>query len=278
MEYDWFNPSWKRMEVKGKQEDYQSKLGRDMHSFHHSGGNGFNAHGWNNLGNENFTQTEHFEYGKEKESELENSEIVKENECSTEKQENEKEQQREKEIVKIENSSKDEGGNLLYKSIKTINFLCSNSYLSFEIYFKDIKVDECHFNIANYVSYVLRIEDKARNMERELGKFLKDFTHKWCFDILHDKHLGKFIENVGYVSSFLDTFMENHNDFVPLQQLMPFVSGQVELSCNEQKLSNLLIKGLIDLIQYLPKNTSFDEEPLLTILKFWHSNRKPKRI
>ncbi|KAI5680893.1 hypothetical protein M9H77_02120 [Catharanthus roseus] len=40
------------------------------------------------------------------------------------------------------------------------------------------------------------------------------------FDILHDKCLGKFVENVGYVSSSLDTFMENHNDFVSLNQLM----------------------------------------------------------
>ncbi|KAI5681045.1 hypothetical protein M9H77_02272 [Catharanthus roseus] len=60
------------------------------------------------------------------------------------------------------------------------------------------------------------------------------------FDILHDKCLGKFVENVGYVSSFLDTFMENHNDFVFLNQLMSFVSGQVEFSCNEQKLSNVI--------------------------------------
>ncbi|KAI5680951.1 hypothetical protein M9H77_02178 [Catharanthus roseus] len=44
------------------------------------------------------------------------------------------------------------------------------------------------------------------------------------FDILHDKCLGKFVENVGYVSFFL-IFMENHNDF---------------LSCNEQKLSNII--------------------------------------
>ncbi|KAI5666449.1 hypothetical protein M9H77_16302 [Catharanthus roseus] len=57
------------------------------------------------------------------------------------------------------------------------------------------------------------------------------------FDILH-KCLGKFIENVGYVFSFLDTFMEDHNDFVSLNQLMPFVSGQVEFSFNKEKLSN----------------------------------------
>ncbi|KAI5681990.1 hypothetical protein M9H77_03218 [Catharanthus roseus] len=103
---------------------------------------------------------------------------------------------------KRKDSSRDEGGKLAYKSIKTINFFPSNSYLSFEIYFKDIKlfslvfmengyqfyflkslgtllekkyliefnsnscaiprVDECHFNIV------------IMNMEKELGNFLKD--------------------------------------------------------------------------------------------------------
>ncbi|KAI5680846.1 hypothetical protein M9H77_02073 [Catharanthus roseus] len=56
--------------------------------------------------------------------------------------------------------------------------------------------------------------------------------HGALFDILHDKCSGKFVEYVGYVSSFLDTFMENHNGFVSLNQLMSFVSDQVEFSCN----------------------------------------------
>ncbi|KAI5677014.1 hypothetical protein M9H77_07964 [Catharanthus roseus] len=37
-------------------------------------------------------------------------------------------------------SSKDEDGKLAYKSTKTTNFFPSNSYLSFEIYFKEIKM------------------------------------------------------------------------------------------------------------------------------------------
>ncbi|KAI5676184.1 hypothetical protein M9H77_07134 [Catharanthus roseus] len=41
------------------------------------------------------------------------------------------------------------------------------------------------------------------------------------FEILHEC-LGKFVENVGYVSSFLDTFVEDRNDFVSLNQLMSF--------------------------------------------------------
>ncbi|KAI5680980.1 hypothetical protein M9H77_02207 [Catharanthus roseus] len=36
------------------------------------------------------------------------------------------------------------------------------------------------------------------------------------FDMQHDKCLGKLVKNVDYVSSFLDTFVENYNDFVSL--------------------------------------------------------------
>ncbi|KAI5668307.1 hypothetical protein M9H77_18160 [Catharanthus roseus] len=125
-----------------------------------------------------------------------------------------KEEQREKEIGVLEkNSSKDEDGKLAYKSIKTMNFFPSKPYLSFEIYFKEMlfslvfmkngyqfyflnslgtllekkhfiefnsiscaipRVDECHFNTSNYVFYVPGIEDKGRNMEKELSNFLKD--------------------------------------------------------------------------------------------------------
>ncbi|KAI5657464.1 hypothetical protein M9H77_26257 [Catharanthus roseus] len=46
------------------------------------------------------------------------------------------------------------------------------------------------------------------------------------FDILHNKCLGKFDENVSYISSFLDTFIENHNDFVFLNQLISVMSRQ----------------------------------------------------
>ncbi|KAI5675997.1 hypothetical protein M9H77_06947 [Catharanthus roseus] len=325
------------METNNKQEDYQSKLARDIDNFHHGGGNGFNTYGGNNHGNGNFIprrhvgvgnfssyaksfehtsygdyaefskvnelpqaqeideesivfhvvegtskeetccimsgksienkeneraeekerlveklcifdsisifskESEHLKCSKEKESEHEKSERVKENVCFIEEQENENEDQKEKEIVvfekneelnfyanktdsffaskflcvqKFEDPSKDEGGKLAYKSIKTINFFPSNSYLSFDIYFKEIKlfslvlmengyqfyflnslgtliekkqfiefnsnscaiprVDEGHLNIANYISYVLGIEEKGRNVEKELDNFLKD--------------------------------------------------------------------------------------------------------
>ncbi|KAI5672724.1 hypothetical protein M9H77_13088 [Catharanthus roseus] len=167
MEYNWSNPSWKMMEAKSKQEDYQSKLARDMHNFHHSDGNGFNAYGGKDHGNGNFTSRRH--------------------------------------VGNFEDSSKDEDGKLAYKSIKTINFFPSNSYLSFEIYFKKIKLftlvfmeNGCQFyflnslgallekkhvlefnslccvipriheyydNVSNYVSFVLEIKDKGRNVD-----------------------------------------------------------------------------------------------------------------
>ncbi|KAI5681763.1 hypothetical protein M9H77_02991 [Catharanthus roseus] len=112
-------------------------------------------------------------------------------------------------VKNFKNSSKDEGGKLVYKSIKNIKFFPSNSYLSFEIYFKEIKlfslvfmengyqfyflnslgtllekkqfiefnsiscaipgVDEYHFNIANDASCVQGVEDKRRKMVKELG-------------------------------------------------------------------------------------------------------------
>ncbi|KAI5663816.1 hypothetical protein M9H77_23139 [Catharanthus roseus] len=63
MEYDRSNPLWKRMEAKSKQEDYQSKLARDMHNFHHGGGNGVNAYGGSNWGHGNFISRGHDGYG-----------------------------------------------------------------------------------------------------------------------------------------------------------------------------------------------------------------------
>ncbi|KAI5681295.1 hypothetical protein M9H77_02522 [Catharanthus roseus] len=136
------------------------------------------------------------------------------------------------------------------------------------------RIHEYYHNVANYISNVLGIEDKGRNIEIEFGAILEELPESLLhsgsmldlsyydfgvmnnasiesivvgfglddalFDILHDKYLGKIVENVGYVSSFLNTFIENHNDFVSLNQFMSFVSGQVELSCNEQKLANVI--------------------------------------
>ncbi|KAI5649717.1 hypothetical protein M9H77_35722 [Catharanthus roseus] len=48
---------------KSKQEDYHSKLARDMHNFYHSGHNGVNAYGGNNHGSANFTPKRHIGVG-----------------------------------------------------------------------------------------------------------------------------------------------------------------------------------------------------------------------
>ncbi|KAI5663858.1 hypothetical protein M9H77_23181 [Catharanthus roseus] len=102
--------------------------------------------------------------------------------ASLKKQESEKEEQREKEIVvfekseevnfyanetksffateslcvqNFEDSGKDEDEQLAYKSIKTINFFPSTSYLSFEIYFKEIKLFSLVFMENGYRFYFL---------------------------------------------------------------------------------------------------------------------------
>ncbi|KAI5672249.1 hypothetical protein M9H77_12613 [Catharanthus roseus] len=51
------------MGAKCKQEDYQSKLARGMHNFHHGGGNRVNAYGGINNGNRKFTPRRHVGVG-----------------------------------------------------------------------------------------------------------------------------------------------------------------------------------------------------------------------
>ncbi|KAI5673855.1 hypothetical protein M9H77_14219 [Catharanthus roseus] len=167
------------MEIKSKQEDHQSKFARDMRNFYLGGGNGSNVYDRNNHENGDFTPKRH-------------------------------------NGVNFEYSSKEEDRKLAYKSVKTINIFSSNYYLSFEIYFKEIKLfslvfmengyqfyflnslgtliekkqfveinsnccailrlDEYQFNIPNFVSCVLEIEDKERNMEKELGAILEELS------------------------------------------------------------------------------------------------------
>ncbi|KAI5664036.1 hypothetical protein M9H77_23359 [Catharanthus roseus] len=193
--------------------------------------------------------TEHLESSKEKESELVKIERVKGNECFIEKQEIEKkEEKREKEIVVLEkseevnffanetnyffaseslcvqnfeDSSKDEGRKLAYKSNNTINLFPSNSYLEKKqfIEFNSIfcaihRVDEYHFNIVNYASCVLGVEDP---MVSSGAKFDPSLYNIGVLDdtslvdlsivgfepdcallnIVHDECLGKFIEDIG---------------------------------------------------------------------------------
>ncbi|KAI5664569.1 hypothetical protein M9H77_23892 [Catharanthus roseus] len=111
--------------------------------------------------------------------------------------------------------NKNQERRLGYNSIRTISFFTSNSYLCFEIYFKEIKlfslvfiehgdhftllnslgtylkrryiiefnsiscailkVDDYDFNIANCISCVLGVEDR-RSIEKELGLILEDLS------------------------------------------------------------------------------------------------------
>ncbi|KAI5663709.1 hypothetical protein M9H77_23032 [Catharanthus roseus] len=122
-------------------------------------------------------------------------------ECSNEKE-------LEKSERNFEDSSKDEDGKPAYKSIKTINFFLSNSYLSFEIYFKEIKketilmhaiprVDESHLNIANDVSYDPLMSSGVKFDPSCYGFGMLDDTsiidlELECAlsDVLHDKSIG----------------------------------------------------------------------------------------
>ncbi|KAI5667745.1 hypothetical protein M9H77_17598 [Catharanthus roseus] len=138
MEYSWSNPSWKRMEAKSKQEYYHSKLAIDIYNFHHGGSNGVR----NNHTNGNFTPKRH------------NGVEIKLFS-----------------LVFIENRYQFYFLNSLGTLTEKKQFIEFNSN-SCAI----PRVDECHHNIANYVSYVLGIEEKRRNMEKELDNFLKDLS------------------------------------------------------------------------------------------------------
>ncbi|KAI5672532.1 hypothetical protein M9H77_12896 [Catharanthus roseus] len=63
MEYHWSNSSWQMMAVMRKQEDYQSKLARDMYSCYHGCGNGVNAYDGSNNRRGNFISNGHDGYG-----------------------------------------------------------------------------------------------------------------------------------------------------------------------------------------------------------------------
>ncbi|KAI5653322.1 hypothetical protein M9H77_30509 [Catharanthus roseus] len=121
-------------------------------------------------------ESEHFECSKEKESGLEKSEKVKENECFIEKQESEKEEQREKEIVALEKS------------------------------------EEMNFYANETNSFFSRIEDKGRNMEKELGAIFKELPINlslnpslMCYEVSF-VHLKLFLESyLSHVSIIEDT-------------------------------------------------------------------------
>ncbi|KAI5658054.1 hypothetical protein M9H77_26847 [Catharanthus roseus] len=185
------------------------------------------------------------------------SERVKENEFFIEKQESEKEEQREKRIVvlekseevnfyadetnssfaneflcvkNIENSSKDEGGKLAYK---TINFFPSNSLAlrsilrklsCFHLFSRKI-VDKCHFSIANYVSYVLGIEDKGRNMEKELGAILEELPISLSLNPSLMCYKVSFMQLKLFLESYLSYCVSSY-DLLKNQLVNNVVSGE----------------------------------------------------
>ncbi|KAI5672867.1 hypothetical protein M9H77_13231 [Catharanthus roseus] len=174
MEYNWSNPSWKRIEVKSKQEDYQSKLAGDKHNFNHGDCNRFNAYGVNNHGNGNFTSRRHVgaEYSKEKENELEKRERVNENGCFNEKQESEREAQREKEIVVLQKSGE-------------VNF-CTNDTNSFFAKFFDrmVSKEKCRpsWNVENFIT----IGEKRCFYAKE-SEFIEDIGKDELVSLLYCK-------------------------------------------------------------------------------------------
>ncbi|KAI5652559.1 hypothetical protein M9H77_29746 [Catharanthus roseus] len=179
-----------------------------MQNFYHGGGNGFSADGGNNHRNGNFTLKRHngvetsnvdsCENMNEKSIEKEDCNEIKEKERGEEKErlverlcifdsismfskESEYfECPKEKEVSLRKNfgdSSKDKDGRLTYK------------------------FDEYHFNIANYASCVLGVEDKGRNMEKELGTILEELPISlslhpslMCFNKDFENRMGDNLE------------------------------------------------------------------------------------
>ncbi|KAI5668273.1 hypothetical protein M9H77_18126 [Catharanthus roseus] len=60
------------------------------------------------------------------------------------------------------------------------------------------------------------------------------------FYILHDECLGKFIENVDHAFPFLDAFMKNLDEVIPLNQHLHFLNDQFEFSYSMHKLSSVV--------------------------------------
>ncbi|KAI5672143.1 hypothetical protein M9H77_12507 [Catharanthus roseus] len=126
-----------------------------MHSFHHGGGHGFNAYGGNNHGNGDFTSRRHNSAGNFS-SYAKSFEHTSYDDYGGCRSVNAKYDYYEhSRMINFEDSSKDEDGRLAYKSIKTINIFPCNSYLFFEIYFKEVKLFSLVFMENGYEFYFL---------------------------------------------------------------------------------------------------------------------------
>ncbi|KAI5681288.1 hypothetical protein M9H77_02515 [Catharanthus roseus] len=145
------------MEVRSKQKDYQSKLSSDMHNYYHGSGNRFNSFGENNHGIGNFTSRRHVGDGKLS-SYAKSFEHTSYDDYGGYGRVNTR-------YDNYEHSPYD-----YYEKNMDINSIFSASLgtLLEKKQFIELnsiscaipRVDEYYFNIANYVSYVLGIEDK----------------------------------------------------------------------------------------------------------------------
>ncbi|KAI5676313.1 hypothetical protein M9H77_07263 [Catharanthus roseus] len=229
------------MEAKSKQENYQSKIARDMHNFYHGGGNGFNAYGGNNHRNGNFSKrhngVHYFSY------------YAKSFEVNTryDNYEHNPYDCYEKDLfkeIKLFSLVFMENGYQFYFPNSLGNLIQKKQFIEFNSNSCAIpRVYKCHFNISNYVSYVLGIEDKGRNMEKELGNFLKDLPinnasfvepNIVCLklecaliDVLHDKSIGKYVDRCDYVISIFGIFMRNINGFILFNQHVILFSKKI---------------------------------------------------
>ncbi|KAI5653451.1 hypothetical protein M9H77_30638 [Catharanthus roseus] len=87
-------------------------------------------------------------------------------------------------VQNFEDSSKEEDGKLAYKSIKTIDFFPSNSYLSYEIYFKEIKLFSLEFLLQDFenrmgVNIELFKVEKS-NLRKEAFEQVFKLVPIWC--------------------------------------------------------------------------------------------------
>ncbi|KAI5676299.1 hypothetical protein M9H77_07249 [Catharanthus roseus] len=286
MECNWSNPSWKKMEAKSKQEDYQFKLARDMYNFiivvamdsmhmimlkydyyehgpydsyeeyHHSYGGEVYFEGLydenvyerknqitkvetlNPSISEEFPNVNKLPKAQEVTEEsivlYFDEEAFKEEPCcimsgnSIENKEKERVEEKERLVERL----------CIFDSISIFSKESENLECSKE---KESELEKSERVKENKCFIGKQENEKEEQREKEIVVFEKNEELNFYANETNSFFARKFVENVSNVSSFFDTFMENHNDFVSLNQLMSSASGQVEFSCKEQKLSNELL-------------------------------------
>ncbi|KAI5676593.1 hypothetical protein M9H77_07543 [Catharanthus roseus] len=178
--------------VKIKQEDYQSKLTRDMYNFHHGSGN---------------ESTLMVETTMEMETLL--LKDIMELVTSI--------------LMNFKDSSKDEEGKLAYKSMKTINFFPSNSCSCFEIYLEEIKLFSLVLRENGYEFYLLNSLDPLMSSGVKFDPSCYGFGKhvEQCDYVL--PILGVFLKNI-------NGFILFNQHVIFLNKQIAFVSGKHELS------------------------------------------------